>query len=54
MQDRIGHRDNALRSEQAGSRTKEGQEFGGASPLVLMRLQRGVAFGLEGGLQAAG
>ncbi len=40
MQDRIGHRDHPFGADLAGGRAKEGQQFGGSSTLVLMRLQR--------------
>src|SRR5713101_2302384 len=49
MQYRISDRDDAFGADLAGSRVKQCQQFGGASPLVFMRLQRGVAFGLPRG-----
>src|SRR5258706_16339544 len=39
MQDGIGGRDDALSAQVAGGRTEQREQFGGASPLVLMRLQ---------------
>jgi len=49
MQDRIGDRDNAFGADLAGGRAKEREQFGRATPLVLVRLQRGVALGLPRG-----
>src|SRR5436305_2016760 len=49
MQDRIGHRDDTFGAQDASRRTKEGQQFGGASPLVLVGLQRGMPFRLPRG-----
>jgi hypothetical protein len=49
MQDGIGHRDDPLGADLAAGRAKEGEQFGGASTLVLMWLQSRVAFGLPRG-----
>jgi hypothetical protein len=49
MQDRIGHRDHPFGADLAGGRTKEREQFGRASSLVLMWLQSRVAFGLPRG-----
>ena len=49
MQHRVGDRTTPLARNFAGDRAKERQQFGGPSPLVFMRLQSGVAFGLPGG-----
>src|SRR5437763_7254567 len=48
VQHSVGRRDDALGTQVAGGWVKEGEQFGGASPLVLMRLQDGVAFRLPG------
>jgi hypothetical protein len=49
MQDGSGHRDHPCGADLAGGRTKERQQFGRASALVLMWLQSRVAFGLPRG-----
>ena len=49
MQHGIGNLHDAFGADLAGGRAKERQQFGRASPLVLVRLQRGVAFGLPRG-----
>src|SRR5712691_4427321 len=49
MQHGIGDRDNTCGADLASGRAKEREQFGRASPLVLVRLQRGVAFGLPRG-----
>jgi hypothetical protein len=49
MQHCIGDRDDAFGTDLAGGRAKEREQFGRASPLVLVRLQRGIAFGLPRG-----
>jgi hypothetical protein len=46
MQDGIGHRDDPFGADLSGGGAKERQQFGGASPRVLMRLPRWVAFRL--------
>ena len=46
MQDRVGRRDDAFGTQVARGRTEQGQQFGSASTLVLMRLQDGMALGL--------
>ncbi len=46
MQHGIGRRDNPFGANLSGSWAKEGQQFGGASTRILMRLPRGVAFRL--------
>jgi hypothetical protein len=48
MQHGIGHRNHPFGAELSGGRAKEGQQFGGASPFVFMRLPRRVAFRLPG------
>ena len=48
MQDRIGRRDDPFGADRSGSWTKEREQFGGTSPLVFVRLPRGVAFRLPG------
>src|SRR5712691_5085675 len=49
MQDRIGHRDDAFGTQLSGGWAKERQQFGRTSPLVLVRLQRRMAFWLPRG-----
>src|SRR5450759_300042 len=49
MQHRISDRDDAFGAKLSGDRAKEREQFGGPSPLVLMRLQRRVAFRLPRG-----
>jgi hypothetical protein len=49
MQDGIADRDDALGAKLAAGRAKEGQQFGGATALVLVGLEGGMAFGLPRG-----
>src|SRR5690348_4842684 len=46
MQHGIGSRENPLGPEFSGGWAKEGQQFGGASSDILMRLESGLPFGL--------
>lgn len=46
MQHGIGHRDDPFGADLSGGRAKEREQFSGASPRVLMRLPRWVAFRL--------
>jgi hypothetical protein len=49
MQGRIGRRQHALRAHLSGRWTKQGQQFGGPTALVLMGLSCGVAMGMPTG-----
>ena len=49
MQHGIGHRDHSFGPDLPGGRAKERQQLGRASPFVLVRLQRRMAFGLPRG-----
>jgi hypothetical protein len=48
MQHGIGHRDDPFGADLSGGGAKEREQFGGASPLILMGLSRWVAFRLPG------
>ena len=47
MQHSVGSFDHSFGAHQAGSRTEEGEEFGGASALILMWVSGWMAFRLR-------